>query len=96
MLFLEEFKAHGFKSYAEEVTASFNPGIGVIIGNNGVGKSNILDAITWALGEDDLGKLRCYSTEDLFYTGGRTIHVRKKSGWNCVSKRDPIRTMKVS
>ncbi len=71
MLFLEEVSANGFKSYAEEVTVNFNPGIGVIIGNNGVGKSNILDAITWALGEESLKKLRCYAVKDLLYFGGK-------------------------
>ena len=73
MLFLENFRARGFKSYAEEVDVSFNPGIGVIIGNNGVGKSNILDAITWVLGEDDPMKLRCYQTEDLLYSGSKNL-----------------------
>jgi len=79
MLFLENFRAKGFKSYAEEVDVTFNPGIGVIIGNNGVGKSNILDGITWVLGEDDPKKLRCYQTEDLLYSGSKNLAPAQKA-----------------
>ena len=49
----------------------FQPGIGVIIGNNGVGKSNILDAVVWALGEDDLNRLRCHDKEELSFFGSK-------------------------
>lgn len=66
---LEEIKINGFKSYATKTGVVFKPGIGVIIGNNGVGKSNILDAIAWALGEDDLTRLRCQVYEDIFFCG---------------------------
>lgn len=68
-MYLEEVTIQGFKSFSETTRMGFEPGIGVIIGNNGVGKSNILDAIVWALGEDDLGRLRCHSREDLFFSG---------------------------
>lgn len=52
-VFLEDVYIEGFKSFSEKTDMTFQPGIGVIIGNNGVGKSNILDAIVWALGEDE-------------------------------------------
>ncbi|MGD8229973.1 MAG: AAA family ATPase, partial [Desulfobacteraceae bacterium] len=70
-LFLEDVNIEGFKSFSELTEMRFRPDIGVIIGNNGVGKSNILDAIVWALGEDDLGRLRCYEKEDLFFFGSK-------------------------
>lgn len=70
-MYLEQVKIKGFKSYALPVSVNFKPGIGVIVGNNGVGKSNILDAIAWALGETDLRKLRCYSRDELFFAGSR-------------------------
>lgn len=70
-MYLEQVKIKGFKSYAVPVTISFKPGIGVIVGNNGVGKSNILDALAWGLGESDLKKLRCYSRDELFFAGSR-------------------------
>ncbi len=66
---LEEVNIEGFKSFSEKTNMGFQPGIGVIIGNNGVGKSNILDAIVWAMGEDDVGRLRCYNRDELFFGG---------------------------
>lgn len=68
-MYLEEVRINGFKSYATEVQIHFKPGIGVIIGSNGAGKSNILDAIAWTLGENDLRRLRCYSYLDLLFCG---------------------------
>ena len=70
-VFLEDVNIEGFKSFSEETNMSFQPGIGVIIGNNGVGKSNILDAIVWALGEDDLDRIRCYAQDELFFAGSK-------------------------
>ncbi len=69
---LEDVTIEGFKSFAEPTEMGFQPGIGVIIGNNGVGKSNILDAIVWALGEDDLERLRCKDVEELFFSGSKS------------------------
>jgi chromosome segregation protein len=69
--FLEDVNIEGFKSFSELTSMTFQPGIGVIIGNNGVGKSNILDAIVWALGEDDLHRLRCHDTGELFFSGSK-------------------------
>jgi chromosome segregation protein len=70
-LYLEDVNIEGFKSFSEETNMSFQPGIGVIIGNNGVGKSNILDAIVWALGENDLDRIRCYEKDELFFAGSK-------------------------
>src|SRR4030042_2756274 len=70
-LYLETVSIEGFKSFSEKTEMGFEPGIGVIIGNNGVGKSNILDAIVWALGEDDLNRLRCRSRSELFFSGSK-------------------------
>ena len=66
---LEDVTIEGFKSFSEASLMSFQPGIGVIIGSNGVGKSNILDAIAWGLGENDLSRLRCHAEEELFFCG---------------------------
>lgn len=69
--FIEDVIIDGFKSFSEQTAMTFQPGINVIIGNNGVGKSNIFDAISWAFGEDDLRKLRCYNEDELFFLGSR-------------------------
>ncbi len=68
-MYLEDVYVEGFKSFSQRTEMSFQPGISVIIGNNGAGKSNILDALIWAMGEDDLRRLRCYDTNDLFFAG---------------------------
>ena len=69
---LEDVRIEGFKSFSEETEMRFHPGISVIMGNNGVGKSNILDAIVWAMGEESLFRLRCYEPDDLFFGGNKT------------------------
>ena len=70
-IYLEDVNIEGFKSFSEETNMGFQSGIGVIIGNNGVGKSNILDAIVWALGENDLDRIRCYEKQELFFAGSK-------------------------
>jgi chromosome segregation ATPase len=71
-MYLEDVNIEGFKSFSEETNMSFQPGIGVIMGNNGVGKSNILDAIVWAMGENDLQRVRCYEPDELFFSGSKS------------------------
>jgi chromosome segregation protein len=70
-VYLQEVVLSGFKSYATETVVNFKSGIGVIIGNNGVGKTNVLDAIAWAVGESDLQRLRCQQYGDLFFSGSQ-------------------------
>ena len=68
---LEDVNVQGFKSFSQKTQMSFQSGISVIIGNNGVGKSNILDAVVWAMGEDDILKMRCLEPEELFFVGSK-------------------------
>ncbi len=68
---LEDVNVQGFKSFSQKTEMSFQPGISVIIGNNGVGKSNILDAVVWAMGEDDISKMRCHDPAELFFVGSK-------------------------
>jgi chromosome segregation ATPase len=70
-MYLEDVTIEGFKSFSTKTEMGFQPGISVIIGNNGVGKSNILDAIVWALGENDLDRIRCYNEAELFFAGSK-------------------------
>lgn len=67
-MFLGQLALSGFKSYSERVQIDFAESIAVIIGSNGVGKSNALNAIVWALGEDDCRSLRCSNPRDWFLT----------------------------
>lgn len=69
---LKQVTVHGFKTFANPTSFSFQDGITAIVGPNGCGKSNIADAIRWALGEQSPSNLRTKKTEDLIFTGSAT------------------------
>lgn len=76
---LSQLKIEGFKSYTEPVEVNFDEKISVIIGSNGVGKSNALDAVIWALGEDDFSKLRCEGYRDLIFSGSNITDAAREA-----------------
>ena len=66
---LKALEVVGFKSFLDHTQISFAPGSTAVVGPNGCGKSNIVDAIRWVLGEQAPTRLRGKSTEDLIYAG---------------------------
>jgi len=59
----------GFKTFADKTELEFGPGITAIVGPNGVGKSNIADAVLWVLGEQGTIPLRVESAEEVVFAG---------------------------
>lgn len=68
-MYFERLEIRGFKSFVDRTVITFKPGITAIIGPNGCGKSNISDAIRWALGEQNVRNLRGIRVNDLIFNG---------------------------
>src|SRR6476660_7645613 len=69
MLRLERVQISGFKSFYEKVDLAFPGSVTAVVGPNGCGKSNISDAVSWALGEQSAKTLRGERMDDVIFNG---------------------------
>ncbi|MBP3943978.1 chromosome segregation protein SMC [Sphingobacteriaceae bacterium WQ 2009] len=66
---LTKLEIKGFKSFGDKITINFNDGVTAIVGPNGCGKSNVVDAIRWVLGEQSTRMLRSEKMENIIFNG---------------------------
>jgi chromosome segregation ATPase len=74
---LSSITIKGFKSFPERTRLVFSPGVSVIVGPNGCGKSNITDAVLWALGEQSPLAVRGQTMQDMIFAGGQGSSPRR-------------------
>jgi len=69
---LTSLEIKGFKSFGDKININFNEGVTAIVGPNGCGKSNVVDAIRWVLGEQSTRMLRSEKMDNIIFNGSKS------------------------
>ncbi|MBN2584145.1 MAG: chromosome segregation protein SMC [Planctomycetes bacterium] len=97
---IRKLEVHGFKSFADRTEFVFDEGVTCIIGPNGCGKSNVVDAVKWILGEQSAKSLRGHEMSDVIFNGSANRHslgfAEATLTFNNESRRLPIDAAEVS
>lgn len=84
---LQEIRLRGFKSFADPADLVIGTGITGIVGPNGCGKSNIVEAILWAMGESAPSSVRTSEMDEVIFAGGSKRHARNSAEVSLVVSR---------
>jgi len=71
-MYLKHLEIQGFKSFADRIKINFESGITAVVGPNGCGKSNVVDALRWVIGETNPRRIRCLREKDVIFHGSST------------------------
>ena len=88
---IKELQLIGFKSFQEKTTLRLSSGMNAVIGPNGCGKTNIIDALRWVLGEQSFSLLRCSRNEDLIFSGTDSIPAKNYADVRLVLSDDELK-----
>jgi len=81
-------RLHGFKSFADSIDVPIQPGITGVVGPNGCGKSNIVDALRFVMGESSYKSMRGGGMEDVIFSGSAARPSRNAAEVTLVAERD--------
>lgn len=90
-MYLKRLEISGFKSFANKTVLDFDNGVTAIVGPNGCGKSNIVDAMKWVMGEQSMKSVRGKKGEDLIFSGSKKkVRLGKARVALCMDNADNV------